>query len=262
MKIAVYILILANILFFLWEKQHNHRADPVIQAQHSSAGGIVLLTELSPAQRQQILAETDIEKPDSIEETVENTAATEPEKKPPEQNPTLAEQDKVVTEENLQSKKQQTPVQSPALPPIKLSCFEIGPFQNQKQAELWLKEHEIDGEFVNKSVKTPSSYLVYLPAPDDFAIAKNNEKMLREKGIVDLWLFRQGPMKGAISLGLFVKKQRAEKLKNQLLEKGIQVSLEARFKEEDKVFVKVQLPKQPEVLKPLAVSRCINNSGQ
>ncbi len=262
MKIAVYLLILANVLFFLWEKQHNHQAESVTYGQDSSAGGIVLLTELSPAQRQQILAEADTKKPDSTEETVVNTAATKPEKKLPEQNQALAEQDKVVAEENQRPEEQQAPVERASLPPINPSCFEIGPFQNLKQAEIWLKEHEMVGEFVNKRVKTPSSYLVYLPAPDDFSTAKNNEKNLREKGITDLWLFRQGPMKGAISLGLFVKKQRAEKLKNQLLEKGIQVSLEARYKEEDKVFVKLQLPEQPKVLKPLDVFVCTGNNSQ
>jgi len=55
-------------------------------------------------------------------------------------------------------------------------------------------------------------------------------KQLREKGVEDFWLFRKGPMKNAISPGLFVKQYRAEKLTHQLQKKGIAVKTEVRYK--------------------------------
>jgi hypothetical protein len=51
--------------------------------------------------------------------------------------------------------------------------------------------------------------------------AKSNRKMLLEKGVTDLWLFDKGPLQGAISLGLFKTRNRAEQAQKKFTELGI-----------------------------------------
>ncbi len=109
-------------------------------------------------------------------------------------------------------------------------CFEKQVFESRKAAERWLKEQSSPGTIQQIEQSIPSTYLVYIPAAENYTLAKQTVRNLQEKGIEDFWLFHKGPLKNAISLGLFVKKYRAEKLVKQLLEKGIEVKLEIRHK--------------------------------
>jgi hypothetical protein len=117
-----------------------------------------------------------------------------------------------------------------AIDPV--SCYEVGPFVNGNAYQLWKNELNVareaiepltrDGEVIN-------DYLVYYPAPETMQEAEANVKMLREKGIQDLWLFRKGEDKGLISLGIFKNESRASARKSQLLAKDIQVEVKPRY---------------------------------
>ena len=48
---------------------------------------------------------------------------------------------------------------------------------------------------------------------------------LQDKGLRDLWLFETGPWKGAISLGVFETRKRAEIAARRLQKKGIEVKV-------------------------------------
>ncbi len=142
-----------------------------------------------------------------------------------------------------------------------MACYEIGPFMDEKDVFEWLKNNDIDVidkfETFNKGQQKLSSYLVYYPAAETYAESRKNQQMLREKGITDLWLFRKGDMKGAISLGLFKKKKRAEKLVDYLSSNGIQVKIIERFINEKSQFVRVNMPGNPNKLpQPLTARRC------
>ncbi len=109
-------------------------------------------------------------------------------------------------------------------------CFEQQVFESKKAAVNWLNQQAIPGEIQKIEQAEPGSYLVFIPAAENYAQAKQTVNKLQEKGIKDFWLFRKGPMKNAISLGLFIKQQRAENLARQLQSKGIDVKIETRYK--------------------------------
>jgi hypothetical protein len=111
-----------------------------------------------------------------------------------------------------------------------IHCLTKQPFKSKKAAEQWLKNQSTQGRIEKIERTIPSSYLVYIPAADNITQAQQTVKNLQQKGIKDFWLFRQGPMKNAISLGLFIKQYRAEKLVKQMQKKGIDVKLEIRYK--------------------------------
>ena len=74
---------------------------------------------------------------------------------------------------------------------------------------------------VKKPSELTDGWWVLFPKAHDMDTAKSNRKMLLEKGVTDLWLFDKGPYKGAISLGLFKTRVRAEQAQKNSWAKGI-----------------------------------------
>jgi len=133
-------------------------------------------------------------------------------------------------------------------------CYQIGPFNNKAELNAWQKSNKLESSSLhvfNKESQIISGYLVHYPAVDDFSESKNNVKLLRSKGITDLWLFRKGELKGIISLGLFVEEKRALHLKNKLVKKGLAVEIMQRYKTETSLFV--DMPNQEETFKDTLV---------
>lgn len=120
-------------------------------------------------------------------------------------------------------------------------CYEVGPFSSRKQLQQWLESQGIKDrpEIFNKEAQVVSSYLVYYPAADTFEESQRNVEMLKSKGVEEYWLFKQGDMVGAISVGLFREKPHAEKLFRKLNDDGINVKITKRFKSEQVLYVKV-----------------------
>ncbi|WP_198246648.1 hypothetical protein [methane-oxidizing endosymbiont of Gigantopelta aegis] len=109
-------------------------------------------------------------------------------------------------------------------------CIEAKTFASKQTALKALPPHLDTSNIREIKQSIPSTYLVFIPAAKDFDTAQATEQQLKAKGITNLWLFRKGPMKNAISLGLFVKKQRAENLARQLKQKQIKVEIQTRYK--------------------------------
>nr|WP_305907724.1 hypothetical protein [Methylomarinum sp. Ch1-1]MDP4520499.1 hypothetical protein [Methylomarinum sp. Ch1-1] len=125
------------------------------------------------------------------------------------------------------------------------ACIEIGPFANDPQMTAWLNKQGLDPQRTETFVKEQqaiSSYLVYYPAAETFAASRNNVALLEKRGIKDLWLFRKGEMKGAISLGLFKQKYRAEKFAKRMISKGIAADVSARYTTEKRLYLRVNQP--------------------
>jgi len=80
-------------------------------------------------------------------------------------------------------------------------------------------------ELFEQQQRDADSYLVLTLAVNSSEDAESKEQGMRQQGVDDLWLFREGVFKWRISLGLFSGKEQAEKAKeifseqtNQLLE--------------------------------------------
>jgi hypothetical protein len=112
------------------------------------------------------------------------------------------------------------------------SCYEAGPFANGNAYQLWKRELNAGRESIktlSRDGEAISDYLVYYPAAETKQQAEANLKMLKDKGINDLWPLTKGKDKGQISLGIFKNESRAQALKSQLLAKDIQAEVKPRY---------------------------------
>ena len=126
--------------------------------------------------------------------------------------------------------------------PVINYCYHVGPFANNVALNVWRKLNKIDAGFVSRFTKennVVSSYLVYFPAAETYAQSTKNVQRLKQKGITDYWLFRRGELKGAISLGLFVKKSSALSLQEKLVKAGFTVEIKERYKKEQSLFAEI-----------------------
>lgn len=130
-----------------------------------------------------------------------------------------------------------------------LKCYEFGPFPEEQAAQAWMQQHSYQAELVKKPQIVPTNFTVYYPFdknPEQMRIAK---MMLNAKGINDFWAISTGELKGALSLGVFNDLARAETFKNQLQQRGVQVEIKERGKNQLRTFVRIKTA-QP-VVKPL-----------
>ena len=126
--------------------------------------------------------------------------------------------------------------------PVDNYCYHVGPFTSRNALKVWRKLNKIDADSVNRFNKESdivSSYLVYFPAAETYAQSIKNVQRLEQKGITDYWLFRRGELKGAISLGLFVKKSRALSLQEKLVKAGFTIEIKERYKKEQSLFAEI-----------------------
>lgn len=113
-----------------------------------------------------------------------------------------------------------------------VSCYEAGPFANGNAYQLWKRELNAPKEAIkslSRDGEVASDYLVYYPAAETRELAEANLKMIKDKGVNDLWLLTKGKDNGLISLGVFKNEGRALALKSQMLAKGIQAEVKPRY---------------------------------
>ncbi len=70
--------------------------------------------------------------------------------------------------------------------------------------------------------------MAIIPAADTYESSEANFKMLKARGMDDIWLFQKGNLRGAISLGLFKRKEQAINVQKQFKAKNIDVELKLR----------------------------------
>lgn len=121
-------------------------------------------------------------------------------------------------------------------------CRKFGPFDDEQVAEHWRVERLIpQGAAVSvvSEERETTTYFVYYPAAETFAQSLRNLAMLENRGIQDLWLFRSGPKKGIVSLGLFNRKTYATRYVSELATRGLVVEMGEIKKTKPAYFVKV-----------------------
>ena len=146
----------------------------------------------------------------------------------------------------------------------KIFCYQVGPFVNSNKLEGWRRLNKFNSDSLkqfNKEIQKVASFLVYYPAAATYAKSKENALMLEQKGIEDFWLFRSGELKGIVSLGLFIKEDRALSLKEKLVKSGLNVEIMQRYKTESVFYA--QISSKDETFKdkvvisePLDLSEC------
>jgi len=211
MKTFFFLVLLVNIVFFLWE--FNSKQGKVsIENNDNTTEQIFLLSELSKTEldKRRVISVVDKQEDEKLTEVLEGEG--------------LIEGQGSIDLDN------------------KSFCYQVGPFLNEALLDEWLASNEIDINLltkVNEMKKKVTGFLVYYPQADTYEQSKKNIQMLENKGFTDFWLFRKGELKGNISLGLFVKKRLAILLQERLLKAGVNVQIMPRYRTESMWYVNI-----------------------
>jgi len=259
MKIIFFLVLLINIIFFLWE---FNIGDSHIQKEpknESETKQILLLSELprESQERIEVLAsnEGSIESIDtnSENEFINSVDLAVQQQVELTQESSLVDYSWLIEEKilnNNESGEAEAVIQNKSL--LKGSkgnslekttfCYQVGPFLNEKLLTDWIAVNNINIDSVtqfNKETTKVTGYLVYYPQAKTYEESKQHVQLLESKGITEFWLFRKGELKGNISLGLFVKESRALGLKNKFIATGINVEVMTRYRIETEWYANV-----------------------
>lgn len=222
MRVFFLLVILANVLLFLWETKVRHPGNDRDSASKTlilpgTTESITLISESRAIPVSAIPAENrpvhSYGKPDSPAFNLSDTP--------------------VVT----------APVQSADK---FAGCFEIGPFPTPVAAsELQvLLASQAKGITVStRSTAQNDSWWVLIPKADSMEAAKARRQMLLDRGVKDFWLFNKGELQGAISLGLHETREKAEASRRQFLEKGIVSEVAPRATHSDSYWLRIPWPR-------------------
>ncbi|MCU7959840.1 MAG: hypothetical protein KZQ58_07535 [gamma proteobacterium symbiont of Bathyaustriella thionipta] len=219
MKYLVALLVLTNIIFFTWSSRTQDVSNDKI---YKPLAGVPQL---------QTVAETQL--------------------KPPLQSPSSTAESAVV--ESLSEDAAKTIQQSEAFAQeekpddtaLTLSgCEMIGPFKRRRgatEAANRLAKTGLAGQLRRISYDEVVGYWVLLPPASNRVKAKQDMQILRDAGFNDLWLFRQGDLLNAISLGLFTHIDRAQRLLDQVSAKvDLPVEIRQRVVKRSEFWVEIR----------------------
>lgn len=244
MKWLFALLLLVNLGLFLW----GYRHDPMTTAQPAlpvgaGIGNLRLLSELqsesAPATPEAAAAETAPAEPETpmvglplppIEpemETAEGESAASAE--PPTGEP--------VPEEPA------PPKPAVAGPPVE-RCGSLGVIEDRQQARKIEQELQQPGVKVTLEEEVKQAQLgfwvVIPPLPDNEA-AQQKLQELAAVGITDVWHFKNGDMKNAISLGMFSQESNAQNFQQEMQQRGFDTELRPRYLNKKQYTVQVQI---------------------
>ncbi len=237
MKMLFFLVVIANVALFMWEYKTGAFA-PVTGITEQNADSdqeqILLVSELKNVPK--VLTPEPVSEPSPVENTVIDEVG-----KPallPEPSPGITgNMDKPASEKSAATDSTITNANK-----MTERCYETGPFASQKDFQVWVNRlKDINSEIkpINRDDQIPSHYMVYYPAGEIGLESEANIKMLKDQGIKDLWLLT-GEDKGKISLGLFVKEESALVMKNELLVKGINAEVKAKYKTKSQKYALIK----------------------
>lgn len=218
MKYLVYLLVLANVVFFLWETgfREGRESDGTYRELEIPSG----LERI--ALRGEVAGNAGAAAPMVV-------AAAGPAAQVP--LPEISPQPETAA-----------PPAETSVSGKPVDCFEIGPSQTQQEAEGFLElleSHAPKAEVVGKPGDVPDRWWVLFPKAASLEAGRENRRMLAEKGVVDTWLFDKGPLQGAISLGLFKTREEAEAARKAFMAKNIVAEVVPRLVRGKVYWVKI-----------------------
>jgi len=202
MKIFFFLVLLINIVFFLWEFKTG-KEKVSISNKDNTTEKISLLSELSKKELSKRRAIAVAKKQEDVRQA------------------------KILKSQSLIEEQSNIGLEN------KPFCYQVGPFLNEILLDVWLASNEIDINSltkVNEMKKKITGFLVYYPQAETYEQSKKNIQVLENKGFTDFWMFRKGELKGNISLGLFVEERRATALRDKLLTAGVNVKIMPRYR--------------------------------
>ncbi len=129
-------------------------------------------------------------------------------------------------------------------------CGIIGPLKDRQVAKEVMEElnkAELQAKLERSIEKEQIGYWVVIPPMEDGSQAQAKIDELAQVGLKDIWHFRGGGMKNAISLGMFAKKENAENFSEEVLQKGFKTEMRPRYLNKTKYLVKFSIAKSKNV---------------
>ena len=105
-----------------------------------------------------------------------------------------------------------------------LVCHEIGPFGDTEMLQAGTAEIAAladHAESFSIGKKIPRGYVILYPAAETFEQSLDNYQRLKKQGYSDLWLFRKTAWRGAVSMGIYSNENRAKRIAQRLIDKGM-----------------------------------------
>ncbi len=183
-----------------------------------------------------------------IETTLAEPAAAE---SGPETSPAEAAEPTIEEEALPPSPQQSVPAPTPSsvvenMPePVPEVCWRLGPFQDELQAQALLPELPMGVEKLaiqKVATREPNGYYVLIPALPDRGQALKTARLLKDKGIEDSWVFVSGPLKNAISLGMFSREANAKRRLDEVNARGFVAQLHPRYRQQERVALLLKGP--------------------
>ena len=120
-------------------------------------------------------------------------------------------------------------------------CGRIGPFVNQIQMEKALLDLDLASKEIEQTeTRLQKGYWVLIPALPSREAATGVVTKLRVSGFNDVWLFNRGPLKNAISLGLFSHRSNADRHADSVNKQGFSTEVRPKTVEGTQYWITYQ----------------------
>lgn len=225
MKYLFFLLILFNLVFYLWETGVGRTRTQQAQSTtlKPSKESVVLLKG-SAGKPTDPMAPAEVVYPRNTEETQATSSSPMP----------SGQQADTVTA---------TSEAKPTSEASEEPCHWLGSFSSLKKAQSALKLLGISSSQA-KPIKRPTEvengYSLLYPAAINLQEAQANRKMLAEKGFKDAWLVENGENQYAISLAYLTNKERANEALARYQSQGIPVELKPHILSAEKWWLEIK----------------------
>ncbi|MCF6204828.1 MAG: hypothetical protein L3J59_14365 [Methylococcaceae bacterium] len=225
MKILVLLALLVNIIFFLWECNSENSLSSNYQTDPNAPKQILLQSEVPKEKEKKSVTNTKKKGDKKLSPVLASKTSTN--KTTAGQNDTKLKTKTANTEikdkklnikiddAQLNKKAEDAEINAKKEPLKEVYCFQVGPFKSENAFKKWTEMNSIDPAFTkpfNKEIEIFRHYMVYYPNAESVENSIENMKRIKELKIADAWLFNSGEYKGGISLGLYDKKEPAQRL--------------------------------------------------
>ncbi len=235
MKWLIYLLVILNVAFFAWQYRTGGWVRPAPPAPMSSVGQakrLLLLTEVAPAALKTREVASSRSLVSRSRASVDTPVMAGPRRLPDPPKPALETSALgVATESSGEASGRR--------------CYVVGPFGKDEAVDdmlHWLRRAGGAVEFRWAEQQTPKSYWVYISPRSSTEEARVMLRRLAADGVQDYVRIMRGPMRNAISLGLFSKRESADRRMADLRRRGYVPSMDIRFQKERVQWLDVSFP--------------------
>lgn len=134
-------------------------------------------------------------------------------------------------------------------------CYALGPFDGLPQAKNISSKLQDLGAFTFErtvTTESPMGFWVYLDSFDSWKEAREKVVKLEIEGMKDMFIVGRGPMKNAVSLGLFKNEDGAKERIERVKKMGENPKIQTQYKQTDQFWIDIDIdPNQTQAIKTI-----------